>query len=335
MADGTRQPGQGGASWVGLPDPVDILTSQDLVLDFDGAMELARAYLDVDAREHAAAVAVRAGGSGEADVRVAGELVTALIHLAEGESRQAVKCLKPLDGFSDLDVAAEVFLVRGMAMEARGKRGDADANYRLAMGLPRAISAGLAAIRLAGMALATDDLDEAGRMLQAAMGCGVPVVTARAELELALLLERSGNQEAAIKRYRAAIDSPQQKTALHAAFNLAGLLRETGDSPEQLAESRHYLEQVHASGHPGYAPKAAVDLAVSLLEEERADEAVPLLEEGTAAADPAVCALAHFHLGIILIDAEQARRHLRTAQKIGTGEVKTRAAEALRLRRDR
>jgi predicted negative regulator of RcsB-dependent stress response len=161
----------------------------------------------------------------------------------------------------------------------------------------------------------------------------VPAVTARAELELGRVLERTGNHEAAVRRYRAAIDSPQQQTSLHAAFNLAGLLRDSGGSPEQLAESRHYLEQVHASGHPGYAPKAAVDLAVGLLEQERADEAVPLLEEGAASADPAVSALAHFHLGLVLIDVEQARRHLRIAQKTGTGQVKTRAAEALRLRR--
>lgn len=331
---GGRRPEQG-ASWVGLPDPMDILTSQDLVLDFDGAMELARSYLDVDALEHAAAVSVRAAGSGDAAVRAAGILVTALVHLAEGAPRQAAKCLKPLEGFSDLDVATEVHLIRGMALEARGKRADADANYRMAMGLTEAVGVGLAALQLAGMAVAADDLDEAGRMFQAATGCGVPVVTARAELELALVLERAGDHEAAIRRYRAATGSPHQKTALHAAFNLAGLLRDTAEDPEQLDESRHYLQQVHASGHPGYAPKAAVDLAVGLLEQEQADEAVPLLDEATASADPAVSSLAHFHLGLILVDVEQAQRHLRIAQKTGTGEVRNRAAEAMRLRRDR
>ncbi|WP_435128401.1 hypothetical protein [Actinacidiphila sp. bgisy144] len=324
-----------GSPRVRLPDPVAILTDPELVLDLPGAMELARAYLDVDALEHAAAVSVRAGGSGDFDVRAAGGLIAALIELAEGNPKKALKTLKPLNGFSDMDVAAEVFLLTGMAMEARGKWADADANYRMAMGLPQAVTAGLAALHLGRIAVTAGRLDDAGAMFDAAVGCGVAHVTGSVHLELALFHDRAGNHEDAVQHYRLAVTSPYEKTSLHAAFNLAGLLRDVGGTPEHLEEARHYLEQVRGTGHPSYAPKAAIDLAVGLLEEGHGDAAVPLLEEGAAAADPTTAALAHLHLGLLLVDAATAEAHLRIAQKTGTGQVKTRAAEALRLRRGR
>jgi hypothetical protein len=161
-----------------------LLMDQELALDFDEVMERARAFIDAAARERAVALAHRTRSSADPRAAAASRLVTALVHLAEGSPQRAIRSLKPLDRFSDPDIAAEVFLIRGQALDARGMHADADANYRLAMALPRPVTAGLAALRLVRTALALDDLPETARLLHLALHSPVPAVRSKAEQEL-------------------------------------------------------------------------------------------------------------------------------------------------------
>ncbi|MFI1096077.1 hypothetical protein [Streptomyces sp. NPDC020917] len=316
-----------------LPGPAELPDDGSLGgLDFAGILDLARAFLDADAEQHAATLAARATSSDSTKQRTAGVLVTALVQLARKKPKDALKTVNSVGESSDPDIAAEVLLIRGMAMHARRKWADADANYQLAMMLRTGATSGLAAIHLGFLRVGFGDDEAAAQEFAAATTCGDPAVTAHAQLELALILDRSGRPDAAIGRYRAAMRSPRPGVALHAAFNLAGLLREAGD-PEAAEESRDLLERVHATGHPGYAPKAALELAVGRLEEDRTDGVVELLTAGTTSADPAVSALAHLHLGTCLVDPAQADRHLATAEKTGSREVKQAASRARKLRR--
>ena len=300
-------------------------------------MDLTRTLIDDDALTEAAAVALLALDSPDPRLRAAGELSTALVHLAEGNPRPAMKRLQRLGESPDPDIAAEVYLTKGMAFQARRKWADADAHYRFAMALPRPESGALAALHLGRMLAGSGQEDEAGRMFHAAVNSRVPRVMEEAALELALTLERVGRPDAAAGNYRTATGSSRPAVALRAAFNLAGLLRETGE-PDQQEESLRLLEQVHASGDADFAPKAAADLAVAHLEAGRVPEGVACLEEAIASPDRAVSSLAHLHLGIVSADSGdpvRARQFLRTAEKTGTGEVKQRAAQALRLLRNR
>ena len=173
-------------------------TDDDAPLDFDGAMDLARALIDTGALTEASAVALLAGDSPDPRLRAAGELTRALVHLAEGNPRLAMKRLQRLGEQPDPDVAAEVYAAKGAAFQARGKRADADAHYRLALALPRPQSAGLAALGLGRTAAESGQEDEAGRLFHTAVGCGVPRVAEEAALELALALERVGRPGAAV-----------------------------------------------------------------------------------------------------------------------------------------
>ncbi|MER6524614.1 hypothetical protein [Streptomyces sp. NPDC001508] len=316
-----------------LPDPGELLNDESLdLLDFAGVLALARAFIDVDGVQQAAALAARTAASDNSKLRAAGVLVTALVQLAGKKPKDALKSIQRLGESSDPDIAAEVFLVRGMAQHTRRKWADADANYQLAMMLRNGATSGLAAIHLGFLRAGYGEDEEAAQNFVAATSCGDPVVTAAAQLELALILDRNGRRDAAVERYRAAMRGPHTNVALHAAFNLAGLLRDGGD-PEAAEESRDLLERVHATGHPDYAPKAAVDLAVGRLEADRTDGVVELLTVGTTSPDPAIAALAHLHLGSCLADPVQAEQHLAIAQKTGPRAIKQAASQARKLRR--
>ncbi|MFF0226636.1 hypothetical protein [Streptomyces sp. NPDC004629] len=316
-----------------LPDPGELLNDESLDrLDFAGVLALARAFVDVDAVQQATALAARVATSDSAKLRTAGVLVTALVQIAGKKPKDALKSIQSVGESPDPDIAAEVFLMRGMALHARRKWADADANYQLAMMLRNGTTSGLAAVHLGFLRAGFGEEEEAGQHFVAATSCGDPVVTAYAQLELALLLDRNGRRDAAVDRYRAALSSPHPNVALHAAFNLAGLLREGGD-PAAAEESRDLLERVHATGHPDYAPKAALELAVGRLEANQTDGVVELLTVGTNSPDPAVAALAHLHLGSCLADPVLADQHLAIAQKTGSRTIKQAAARTRKLRR--
>ncbi|MGW2255776.1 hypothetical protein ACWCXH_37360 [Kitasatospora sp. NPDC001660] len=316
-----------------LPDPGDLLDDESFdQLDFAGILELARAFLDADAVEHASTLAVRATASASTQQRTAGVLVTALVQLARKRPKAALKSVNSVAESPDPDIAAEVFLIRGMAMHARRKWAKADANYLLAMMLRNGATSGLAAIHLGLLRVSLGDEEAAAQNFAAATTCGDPVVTARAQLELALTFERNGHRDAAIAPYDAAMSSPHPNVALRAAFNLAGLLRDSGD-PKAAVLSRAMLESVYATGHPDYAPKAAVELAIGRLEADQTHGVVELLTVGTTSADPAVAALAHLHLGACLVDPVQADQHLAIAMKTGSREIKQAASRTRKLRR--
>ncbi|MFJ8794300.1 hypothetical protein [Streptomyces sp. NPDC102462] len=318
-----------------LPDPGELLHDESIDLfDFAGVLALARAFVDVDGDEQAAALAARLATSDDGKLRAAGVLVTALVQIVGKKPKDALKTIQRLGESSDPDIAAEVLLMRGMALQARRKWADADANYQLAMMLRNGATSGLAAIHLGFLRVGSGEEGEAAQSFLAATSCGDPVVTAYAELELALTFDRNGRRDAAAAHYRAAMHSPHANVALRAAFNLAGLLRDSGD-PAAAEESRDLLERVRATGHPEYAPKAAVDLAVGRLEANQTDGVVELLTVGTTSADPAVSALAHLHLGSCLVDPVQADRHLAIAEKTGPREVKRAAAQTRKVRRAR
>ncbi|MEU2206743.1 tetratricopeptide repeat protein [Streptomyces hygroscopicus] len=314
-----------------LPDPDDLLSDESIdQLDFAGLLALARAFIEADGVQHAATLAVRATTSDSTKRRTAGALITALVQLARKKPKDALKSVKSVGESADPDIAAEVFLIRGTAMHTRRKWADAEANYRMAMMLRNGATSGLAAIQL-GFLHGAGDEEEAAQNFVAATTCGDPVVIASAHLELAMLLDRNGRHDAAIDRYRAALSSPYPNVALHAAFNLAGLLRDNGDA-QAAEESRDLLERIHATGHPAYAPKAAVELAAGRLEAGRTEGVVELLTMGTTSTDPAVSALAHLHLGACLVDPVQADQHLAIAEKTGSREIKRAASRARKLR---
>ncbi|MGW4734707.1 hypothetical protein ACWEQC_37065 [Streptomyces shenzhenensis] len=329
--------GQGGGDGLPgplrLPDPGELLDDESLdQLDFAGVLALARAFVDVDGVQQAAALGTRVATSDSAKLRTAGVLVTALVQIAGKKPKDALKSIQSVGESPDPDIAAEVLLMRGIAMHARRKWADADANYQLAMMLRNGATSGLAAIHLGFLRAGFGEEEQAAQNFAAATTCGDPVVTAYAQLELALTLDRNGRRDAAIDRYRAALRSPHANVALHAALNLAALLSEGGD-PEAAEESRDLLERVQATGHPDYAPKAALNLAVGRLEADRTDGVVELLTVGTGSPDPAVASLAHFHLGSCLADPVQADRHLAIAEKTGSREIKRAASQARKLRR--
>ena len=193
---------------------------------------------------------------------------------------------------TDLLLAAEARLVRGVARDRLGLATAADDYHAVATGGHGTLSAH-GAFLLGGILETADDLAPARAAYRSCVAAADPVHSAMAAFNLAWLEERAGAVETAMEGYRTVATGEHRDAAPMAALNLATLL----ERRKRHAEAESWYRAAAEAGHPDASPMAALGLGLMLEGRQRPREARALFRQAASSGHAEAAPLALRRLG--------------------------------------